>query len=114
MIALRALIRAVATLAAVAAVSAGCGSPSDDWTQPHPMPTAVGALGAGFVDPSATPTPEGTVTPKPGSWNDVHPSKGYRVVLLTAGHDAPSTALIKAVEDWAVDEDVSLRTIAAD
>ncbi|MFI5889075.1 hypothetical protein ACIA5D_03035 [Actinoplanes sp. NPDC051513] len=113
-IALRALIRAVATLAAVAAVSAGCGSPSDDWTQPHPMPTAVGVLGAGFVDPSATPTPEGTVTPKPGSWNDVHPSKGYRVVLLTAGHDAPTNALIKAVQDWAVEEDVSLRTIAAD
>jgi len=107
-------MRLVAALAVVAAATTGCGSRSDDWTQPHPMPTAVGALGAGFVDPSATPTPEGTVTPKPGSWNDVHPPKGYRVVLLTAGHDAPTTALVKAVKDWAAAEDVSLRTVAAD
>ncbi|WP_433369813.1 hypothetical protein ACQPZX_44285 [Actinoplanes sp. CA-142083] len=111
---MRSLTRLAATLAAVAAVTAGCGSPSDDWTQPHPMPTAVGALGAGFVDPSAAPTPESTVTPKPGSWNDVHPSKGYRVVLLTAGHDAPTNALVKAVKDWAKAEDVSLRTVTAD
>ena len=105
---MRSLMRLVAALAAVAAVATGCGSRSDDWTQPHPMPTAVGALGAGFVDPSAAPTPEGTVTPKPGSWNDVHPSKGYRVVLLTAGSDAPTKALIKAVGDWAGQEKVSL------
>src|SRR5690348_15951222 len=107
-------MRLVAALAVVAAATTGCGSRSDDWTQPHAMPTAVGALGAGFVDPSATPTPEGTVTPKPGSWNGVHPPKGYRVVLLTAGHDAPTTALVKAVKDWAAAEDVSLRTVAAD
>jgi hypothetical protein len=114
---LRSLLRAVAALAviaALAAVSAGCGATNDDWTQPHPMPTAVGALGAGFVDPSATPTPEGTVTPEPGSWDGVHPSKGYRVVLLTAGDDAPTKALIRAVQDWASQEEVSLRTIAAD
>jgi hypothetical protein len=114
---LRSLLRAVAALAviaALAAVSAGCGATNDDWTQPHPMPTAVGALGAGFVDPSATPTPEGTVTPQPGSWDGVHPSKGYRVVLLTAGDDAPTKALIRAVQDWASQEEVSLRTIAAD
>jgi hypothetical protein len=113
----RSLLRAVATLAAVAAlagVSAGCGNPDDDWSRPHPMPTAIGALGAGFVDPAATPTPEGTITPKPGSWNDVHPPKGYRVVLLTAGHDEPTNALVAAVREWAKAEDVSLRTIAAD
>ena len=111
---MRPLLRAVATLAAVAAVSAGCGTPADDWSRPHPMPTAIGALGAGFVDPSAAPTPEGTITPKPGSWNAVHPSKGYRVVLLIAGHDAPTEALVKAVDEWARAEHVSLRTIAAD
>lgn len=111
---MRSLFRAVAALATVAAVSAGCGSPHDDWTQPHPMPTAVGALGAGFVDPSATPNPEGTVTPEPGSWDGVHPSTGYRVVLLTAGDDAPTKALAKAVRDWAEQEKVSLRTITAD
>jgi hypothetical protein len=113
-IALRSLFRAVAALAALAAVSAGCGATDDDWTRPHPMPTAVGVLGAGFVDPSATPTPEGTVTPRPGSWEDVHPSPGYRVVLITAGDDAPTKSLVKSVKDWAREEKVSLRTIAAD
>lgn len=107
-------MRAAAALAAAAAVCAGCGPPADDWSQPHPMPTAIGALGAGFVDPSAAPTPEGTITPKPGSWDAVHPSKGYRVVLLTAGHDTPTQALVTAVDEWAKAEDVSLRTIAAD
>jgi len=114
---LRPLLRAVATLAAAAtltAVSAGCGTHADDWSQPHPMPTAVGALGVGFVDPSATPTPEGTIRPKPGSWDAVHPPTGYRVVLLTAGHDAPTEALVRAVRQWAEAEEVSLRTIAAD
>ena len=107
-------MRLVAALAVVAAATTGCGSRSDDWTQPHPMPTAVGALGAGFVDPSATPTPEGTIRPKPGSWDAVHPPTGYRVVLLTAGHDAPTEALVRAVRRWAEAEEVSLRTIAAD
>ena len=114
---MRPLLRAVATLAAAATlttVSAGCGTHADDWSQPHPMPTAVGALGVGFVDPSATPTPEGTIRPKPGSWDAVHPPTGYRVVLLTAGHDAPTEALVRAVRRWAEAEEVSLRTIAAD
>jgi hypothetical protein len=35
-------------------------------------------------------------------------------VLLTAGADAPTKALIRAVQDWASQEEVSLRTIAAD
>ena len=64
----------------------GCGS-GDDWSEPHAKPTAVGTLGPGFVDPAAPPAPEATITPRPGSWDGVHPSKGYRVVLLTAGED---------------------------
>jgi hypothetical protein len=90
----------------------GCGA--DDWSEPHAKPTAVGTLAPGFIDPAAPPAPEATITPRPGSWDGVHPSKGYRVVLLTAGDDAPTKALIRAVQDWASQEEVSLRTIAAD
>ena len=106
-------LRAVALLAATAALVAGCSS-ADDWTQPHPKPIAIGALGPGFVDPSAPPAPEGTVRPQPGSWTGVHPPKDYRVVLLTAGDDRPTKALVTAVQDWAEDEHVDLRTVVPD
>ncbi|WP_446039296.1 hypothetical protein [Streptomyces sp. SID1121] len=118
---LRALAASAAT-AATAVLAAGCGfgfgslsgsgSGSDDWSQPHPAPSAVGALGREFA--AASPAPEATVTPRPGSWSDVHPSENYRVVLLTTGDDRPTKALVKAVEDWAGDEDVDLRTVVAD
>lgn len=109
---MRAMLRAAATLAVAAALVTGCGS-GDDWSQPHPTPTPVGTFGPGFVDPSSAPTPEATITPEPGSWNAVHPSKGYRVVLITAGDDAPTRTLVTAVEDWARAEHVDLRTLRA-
>ncbi|MFI6758046.1 hypothetical protein ACIBF5_02705 [Micromonospora sp. NPDC050417] len=103
-------LRAVAMLAAAAALVTGCSS-GDDWSRPHAKPSAIGTLGPGFVDPSAKPAPEATVTPRPGSWDGVHPSKDFRVVLLTSGDDSPTKALVKAVEDWAKEEDVNLRTV---
>ncbi|MFJ5923945.1 hypothetical protein ACIQF6_15240 [Kitasatospora sp. NPDC092948] len=114
---MRSPLRAVAMLAAATALVAGCSSgsgSSDDWSRPHAKPTAVGALGAGFTDPSAPPAPEATITPQPGSWSGVHPPKGYRVVLLTAGDDRPTRAVVTAVEDWAASEHVDLRTVTAD
>ncbi len=90
----------------------GCGS-GDDWSEPHARPTAIGTLGSGFIDASAPPAPEATITPRPGSWDGVHPSKGYRVVLLTAGEDAPTKALTGAVKSWAEQEDASLKTVTA-
>ncbi|MEU3182937.1 hypothetical protein ABZ707_01795 [Streptomyces sp. NPDC006923] len=110
---MRPSLRAAATLAAAAALVTGCSS-GDDWSRPHPKPTAVGTLGPGFIDPSSPPSPEATATPRPGSWTGVHPSKGYRVVLLTAGADRPTKALVTAVKEWAEDEHVDLRTVAAD
>ncbi|WP_435210159.1 hypothetical protein [Micromonospora sp. bgisy143] len=104
---------AVALLAMAAALLAGCGS-GDDWSQPHPAPSAIGTLGPGFVDTASTPAPEATITPKPGSWAGVHPSKDYRVVLLTAGADAPTKTLVAAVRSWADDEHVDLRTVVVD
>jgi hypothetical protein len=107
----RLLLRAAVAMTAAVALTA-CGS-SDDWSSPHPRPTPIGTLGAGFVDPSSPPTPEGTVTPSPGSWAAIHPSAGYRVVLLTRGDDAPTAALVTAVRSWAGDERVDLRTVNA-
>jgi hypothetical protein len=99
-------------LLATAAVLGGCGA-GDDWSQPHAKPTAVGTLGPGFFDPAAPPAPEATLIPRPGSWDGVHPSKGYRVVLLSAGSDRPTRTLVDAVTRWAEQEDVSLKTVTA-
>lgn len=110
---MRPQLRAVATLATVAALVTGCGS-GDDWSGPHHEPTAVGTLPPEFADRAAPPAPEATVTPRPGSWTGVHPSEDYRVVLLTAGNDRPTKALVKAVDDWAEEEHVDLRTVVAD
>ncbi|WP_246244844.1 hypothetical protein [Amycolatopsis pithecellobii] len=97
-------------LAAIAVLGGGCSS-ADDWSAPHTKPSAIGTLGPGFV--TASPTPEATVTPGPGSWDGVRPSPGYRVVLLTAGDDPQTTALVRAVTDWAGSEEVSLKTVKA-
>ncbi|MFC4506035.1 MULTISPECIES: hypothetical protein [Streptomyces] len=108
-------LRTVGTLAAVAAIAVlagGCSSP-DDWSRPQAAPSPVGALGAGFVDRSAPPAPEATITPSPGSWDAVHPSPGYRVVLLTTGDDPPTRTLVAAVTEWAKEEHVSLKTVTA-
>jgi hypothetical protein len=106
-------LRPALTLAATAAtlaLVAGCGS-ADDWSQSHSEPSAVGTLGEGFTDPAHPPRPESTITPRPDSWADVHPSEDYRVVLLTAGDDKPTGTLVDAVRTWADDEDVSLKTV---
>ena len=104
--------RYACALLLTAAILAGCGA-DDDWSEPHAKPTAVGTLGPGFVDPKAPPAPEAAITPRPGSWDGVHPSKGYRVVLLTTGEDAPTRTLAAAVTKWADQEDASLKTVTA-
>jgi hypothetical protein len=96
-----------------AVLTGACGG-ADDWSSPRPEAASVGSLGQGYADPVTPPTPEATITPAPGSWDDVHPSAGYRVVLLVAGDDRATTTVAKAVTSWADHEDVSLKTIAAD
>ena len=103
-------MRALALLI-TAVLLGGCGA--DDWSEPHAKPTAVGTLGPGFIDSKKPPAPEATVTPRPGSWDAVHPSKGMRVVLLSAGDDAPTRTLVGAVTKWAEQEDVSLKAVTA-
>jgi len=108
-------LRPVLTLAvavATLALASGCGS-ADDWSEPHAEPSAVGTIGKGFTDPARPPTPESTITPRPDSWDSVHPSEDYRVVLLTAGDDRATRTLVDAVRRWADDEEVSLKTVTA-
>ncbi|MFF4774726.1 hypothetical protein [Microtetraspora fusca] len=102
---------ALAAAVATALLVGGCGS-GDDWSRPHAKPSAVGTPGPGFF-PDASPAPEATITPRPGSWNGVRPSEGYRVVLLTAGDDAQTETLVSAVTEWAEEEHVSLKTLTA-
>jgi hypothetical protein len=102
----------LASAVATALLAGGCGS-GDDWSRPRTKPAAVGTLGAGFYDRAAPPAPEATIAPRPGSWKAVRPSKGYRVVLLTAGHDAQTRTLVNAVTAWSKAEHVSLRTVTA-
>ena len=101
----------LATALSTLLLLAACGG--DGWNDERPAPGPVGALGPGFV-PTPTPSPEATITPVPGSWDDVHPGPGYRVVLLTSGDDAPTRTLMAGVEDWADDEDVSLKIVTVD
>ncbi|MEU8931736.1 hypothetical protein AB0D30_17815 [Streptomyces sp. NPDC048409] len=110
---MRTPLSALAALTAAVALVTGCGS-GDDWSRPHASPSPVGTLGAGFTDPSAPPSPEATVTPRPGSWDGVHPPEGYRVVLLTSGDDRPTRTLVQAVRSWAEEEHVDLRTVTAE
>jgi hypothetical protein len=106
------LASTLAAAVATAVLVSGCGS-GDDWSRPHAKPTAVGTLGAGFLDPAAPPAPEATITPRPRSWDGVRPSKDYRVVLLTAGKDPQTRTLVSAVTEWAEEEHVSLKTVTA-
>ena len=106
--------RATALLAsATVTLTLLTGCAAADWSAPHPSPSLLGTVGAGF-EPSVEPTPEATVKPAPGSWDTARPTPGYRVVLLTAGSDAPARTVAKAVRDWAEKDDVDLRTVNAD
>jgi hypothetical protein len=100
---------ALAITLAVLTLSA-CGS-DDDWSEPRATPSGVGALDAGFVQSIEPPVPESTITPRPGSWDDLHAPEGYRVVLLTYGDDAQTQVLVDAIRDWADETQVSLKTI---
>ena len=96
--------------ATLVAVGSGCAS-SGNGSDLHPERRQRGALGAGFVDPLTPPAPESTIRPKPGSWAGVHPPLGYRVVLLTAGHDAATATLVTAVKRWARVERIRIETV---
>ncbi|WP_028048728.1 hypothetical protein [Cellulomonas sp. URHD0024] len=110
---MRSRVRTACSLAVATVLLAGCGG-ADGWSEPRDAPAGIGTLGAGFVHPSAPPSPEATISPRPGSWSAVHPAPGYRIVLVSAGHEAPTQTLVDAVLDWADDEDVALRTVAVD
>jgi len=106
----RAHLLAVAVAASLVLGLAGCASA--DWNSPLPATTPIGTPGAGFM-PNIAPSPEATVNPESGSWADVRPSPGYRVVLLTSGDDVTTQRLTTAVTEWAQASDVDLRHVDA-
>ncbi len=99
-------------LAGTVLLLAGC-STSAGWDEARPAPAAVGSPFPGFI-PTPTPSPEATVSPVDGSWAEVHPPSGYRVVLLVAGDDAPTTTVADAVREWASQEQVDLREVTSE
>lgn len=104
---------AVGLVMAGALLLAGCAAPLSPVATPGavaitPDPSAIGAVGAGFYDPAHLPAPEGTFDPTPGSWDDVHPAAGYRVVLVSAGDAVETSTLVGAVRSWADSEKVDL------
>jgi hypothetical protein len=104
------LVRLPAAAAAIALLLGGC---SADDSASAADSRRLGALGAGFFDPSARPAPEATISPRPGSWDDIHPAPGYRAVLITTGHDHPTRTLVAAITAWAQAEHVPLETLTA-
>ena len=105
-------VAALVAAATFAVILSGCIFSRTNSSEARAERRASGALGPGFIDPAAPPPPEGTITPRPGSWDAVHPPRGYRVVLLTAGDDPATRTLVTAVRQWASAEQVSLETIA--
>jgi hypothetical protein len=102
----------IAALVAATALFFVFSASSDDSAEPHAERRPIGTLGSGFFNPAAPPPPEGMIKPRPGSWDAVHPPRGYRVVLLTTGDDPATTTLVTRVKHWAKAEHVSLNTIA--
>jgi hypothetical protein len=105
----RRIATAVAAASTIAVLLSGCAT--DDWSGAPAELRPIGTLAPGFTDTAAPPAPEATITPRAGTWDSVHPSPGYRVVLLTSGDDAVTTTLATAVREWAAAEDVSLKTV---
>jgi hypothetical protein len=103
------------TLTAFAAVLvpvlAGCGASDASPSPAATSPSAHATVGPDFYDAENPPPPEGTITPAPGSWSDVHPPAGYRAVLVSMGADPQTTTLVDAVDAWAAEESVSMEHI---
>jgi len=105
------LQRVAAVIAAATLVVVSGWASSGDSSELDANRRPIGALGPGFIDPAAPPPPEGMIRPRPGSWDAVRPPRGYRVILLTAGNDHPTTTLVTAVKQWANAEHVRLETV---
>jgi hypothetical protein len=101
----------IAVALALACTLVGCtGGPPGDAAH-----SGVGALDPDFLGGVATPSPEATINPSPGSWDDVSPEPGYRVVVISSERDAAGAELVDAVTDWGARVGATIEThVAAD
>lgn len=106
---------ATALCVAAALTLSGCAPtvPAPAGTPGATPDPSLQPLGAGFLGSVATPTPEATIDPEPGSWSGVEPPAGYEVVLITAGDDTATTTLATGVTRWAEQREVELTTLTA-
>ncbi|GAB2465722.1 BMP family ABC transporter substrate-binding protein [Xylanimonas ulmi] len=111
--------RARATAVVATAVTAVLALTGCDGTTPtgapSPSASSTGApltgFAAAFLGATTTPAPEATVTPTPGTWDDVTPPAGYTMALITAGDDPASATLSDAVRGFAVEHGVALTVL---
>ncbi|MFB2600298.1 BMP family ABC transporter substrate-binding protein [Herbiconiux sp. P17] len=103
---------AFAAAGADAGAGAGTGAAAGAPLSPGADP-GLAPLDDGFLGGQTSPSPEATINPETGSWSGVHPPAGYRVVLITAGTDAPTETLIAAIGAWADREGVDLEQVTA-
>lgn len=104
------LVAALVATAALSPVLAGCSGGANA-SPAAASPAAYATVGTDFYDEGNPPPPEGTITPSPGSWDQVHAPKGYRAVLVSMGTDPQTTTLVTAIDEWAAQEGVDLQHI---
>jgi hypothetical protein len=66
-----------------------------------------------FLGGIATPTPEATITPSPGSWAHAPGVDDYRVIVISADDRPATTTVATAIRDWAAAENADLTFLAA-
>lgn len=101
-------------LALLAACGGGSHAPV---ASASPAALAVGSVGPGFVDATAPPLPEATITPAAGSWDHIRPKAGYRVALVvdgvTSSTSAETAVLHDAVTAWSHEVRAHVTTFTA-
>jgi hypothetical protein len=66
-----------------------------------------------FLGGVATPTPEATITPSPGSWVHAPDVDDYSVVVISADDDPATITVTTAVRDWVAAEDADVTFLTA-
>jgi basic membrane lipoprotein Med (substrate-binding protein (PBP1-ABC) superfamily) len=108
--ALSALLVAALLTTTACSVPAAPPAPSDD-VSAAPVPPSADL--DGFVGSTDAPSPEATITPAPGSWDDAPSAAGQRVVVLAREGDPDGAVVTGAATRWAHDVGAQLEIVTA-